>query len=163
MINGLSPGGLILNLSWLFPATLLLHLIEEYWGGTALSNSPDKMRGVNLAPAQFLALTGFGLALMIAGIILALRFGFPQLLLVILGIFVLINGLSHTLTSVLKAEYNPGVISGLLIWIPLGVVTLIGLKDSMTGHRYWMGTAIGIGIHAVVSTLARSWDKLFKA
>lgn len=155
MIKEFSSGDFIALLCWLYPVTLLLHLAEEYWAGVALADSPQKMRGVNLTPAWFLLLTGSGTALVIAGIIIAQRFGFPQMMLVILGIFVLINGISHTLTVALKAQYNPGVVTGLLLWVPLGALTLSRMKGTMIWQRYWAGIAIGIAIHAVVSILAR--------
>ena len=151
----LSPGGFVTLLCWLYPVTLLLHLAEEYWAGVALSDSPQKMRGVNLTPTRFLALTGLGTMLVVAGIVIAQRFRFPQMMLVILGIFVLINGLSHTITSMLKAQYNPGVVTGLLLWVPLGALTISGLKNTVIWQRYWTGIAIGIAIHVVVSILAR--------
>lgn len=155
MIKELSSSDFIALLCWLYPVTLLIHLAEEYWAGVALSDSPQKMRGVNLTPARFLALTGLGTVLVLAGIIIAQQFGFPQLMLAILGIFVLINGLSHTITGALKAQYNPGIVTGLLLWIPLGALTLSRLKTTMTWQRYLAGIAIGIAIHAIVSILAR--------
>ena len=141
-------------LSWLFPATLLAHITEEYWGGLAFSSSPSSMRGVNLTPAMFLLMTGLAWALMVTGIFLARKFNFPELFLVLLGTIVLINGLSHTISSIVGAEYNPGLISGLLIWIPLGGVTLALMKRRMGSRRYWLGVVAGAAIHGVVSLLA---------
>ncbi len=154
-MDKLSSNDFIVLLCWLYPTTLLAHLAEEYWAGVVLADSPQKMRGVNLTPRRFLALTGLGTVLVLAGIVIAQRFHFPQLMLIILGTFVLINGLSHTITGALKAEYNPGVVTGLLLWIPLGALTLLCLKSNMLWQRYWTGIAIGIAIHAVVSALAR--------
>ncbi len=155
MIKDISSVNLVALLCWLYPLTLVAHLAEEYFGGVRLADSPQTMKGVNLTRAQFLALTGFGVVLVLIGIILARSFGFTQLLLVILGTFILINGTSHAITSWLKAEYNPGVATGLLLWIPLGAVTLVHLKSSMSGQRYWTGIVTGIAIHAIVSLLAR--------
>ncbi|MFN2453149.1 MAG: HXXEE domain-containing protein [Pyrinomonadaceae bacterium] len=144
---------------WLFPATLLVHLVEEYVGGVAFADSPRGMRGINISRPLFVILTGAGLLLVVAGVAAAQRFGFSQLMLAILGIFVLINGISHTITTTLKAEYNPGVISGLLLWIPLGAMTLVRVKGNMDGQRFWTGIALGIISHAVVSLLARGKRK----
>lgn len=156
-------GGLVTLLCWLYPATLLAHLAEEYWAGRALADSPQSIKGVNLTPARFLGLTGLGTMLVVAGIVIAQRFHFPQMMLVILGIFVLINGISHTITSMLKAQYNPGVVTGLLLWVPLGALTISRLKSTVIWQRYWTGIAIGIAIHVVVSILARGIGRVFPA
>ncbi len=154
MIKSSSFVDFIALLCWLYPLTLLAHLAEEYCGGVRLADSPHTMKGVGLTRKRFLALTGLGVVLVVIGIILARLLGFTQLLLVILGTFVLINGTSHTITSWFKATYNPGIATGLLLWIPLGAVTLVYLKNSMSWQRYWTGVMTGIAIHAIVSLLA---------
>jgi uncharacterized protein with HXXEE motif len=144
--------------SWLFPVAVLVHIIEEYWGGVAFSTSPSEMRGVSLRPAQFLTLTAIGLGLLTVGVVLAHRLKFQQWLMVCLGTIVSINGLTHTASSIFKAEYNPGLISGVLIFIPLGVVTLLGLRRAMRRRRYCAALAAGIAIHGVISLLARGGE-----
>ena len=144
--------------SWLFPVAVLVHIIEEYWGGVAFAASPSEMRGVSLRPAQFLILTAIGLGLLTVGVVLAHRLKFQQWLMVCLGTIVSINGLTHTASSVFKAEYNPGLISGVLIFIPLGVVTLLGLRRAMRRRRYYAALAAGIAIHGVISLLARGGE-----
>src|SRR5947209_13504675 len=112
---------------WLFPSTYLLHIAEEFWGGEGYSAHIAKTRGVSLTAPRFFFLTGLGCLLMIAGIVIADRFHFSQLLLVILAAVVLVNGLSHTITAARTAKYNPGLWTGILLWIPLGALTLLRL------------------------------------
>jgi Protein of unknown function with HXXEE motif len=147
---------------WLFPVTYLVHIAEEYWGGDGYSAHLANTRGVKLPPTNFLVLTGLGGVLMIVGIMLAAQFKFPQLLLVIFGALVLANGLSHTISGVSTAKYNPGLISGVLLWIPLGAITLLRLKGSMSGHRFFTALVIGVAIQVVVSLLSVSVEKLFR-
>lgn len=139
---------------WLFPATYLVHIAEEYWGGEGYSAYLARMRGATLPPTKFLIMNGIALVLMVAGIFVSRRFKFPQLLLVCLGTIVLVNGLSHTINGLVTAAYNPGLISGMLIWIPLGTVSLLRLKGSMRTRRYLTGMVIGISVHGVVTLLA---------
>ena len=148
---------------WLFPFTYLIHIAEEYWGGGGYSAHLSKTKGVDLTRARFLLMTAIGLVLLIVGIPLAQMFRFPQLLLVILGTVVLVNGISHGVSSLVKASYNPGLISGILIWIPLGVITLAQLRDRMSTIRFLTALAIGLAIQAVVSVLSLRGGKLFKA
>lgn len=140
---------------WLFPLTLVIHIAEEYWGGMSLASPTSaQMKGVNLSPTNFLLLTGLATALMVLGIILARRFRFTEWLLVCLGTIIVVNGLSHTISTIARAEYNPGVVSGVLLWIPLGAATLVRLKARMSRNRYWSAMLVGLAIHAIVSFIA---------
>ena len=147
---------------WLFPATYVVHIVEEYWGGGGFSEYSARAKGIHFSPRRFLLLTGLGGVLIVAGIVIAQNLKFPQLLLVILGTIVLLNGLSHSISSVLKAEYNPGLISGIVLWIPLGAATLFLLQETMTGRRYATAVLGGVAIHVIVSWLALRGEKVQK-
>ena len=143
-------------LLWLIPATYVLHIAEEYWGGEGFPAYIARTRGAHLTPSRFLLMNGIGCALMLLGVWLAHRYKFKQWLLVCLGMVAMGNGLSHTVNSILTREYNPGVVTVLLIWIPLGVVSLIYAKRKLAGRKFWVALAIGIGILLVVALLALS-------
>jgi hypothetical protein len=145
---------------WLFPATYLAHIAEEYWGGGGFSVHLARSKGIRLTPARFLALTGAGWVLMVAGILLSHALKFPQLLLVVLATVVLINGLWHALGSVTEGGYTPGLITGVLVWAPLGAVTLFVLRGSMGGRRYLAGLAVGVAVHVVVTWLASRGEEV---
>jgi uncharacterized membrane protein len=132
---------------WLFAPAYLLHAIEELRGVGAL-------HGINLSLTAYVALSSAALLLMIFGIAVAQRFGFPQLLGVCLGTVSFVNGLSHIFNSVVTAGYNAGVISGTLIFIPLGLATLVGLRNSMSWLRYIAGIALGLAIQVIATILA---------
>jgi hypothetical protein len=145
---------------WLFPITYLLHVAEEYWGGEGYSTYLLRLRGVQLSPTRFLLVQSVGLALMIVGIILARRLHFPNLMSGILGSVVLVNGLTHTILSIGYAEYVPGLITSTLLWIPLGIATLLRSKRTMREARYWLCVALGVGINVIielVTTKAGQW------
>jgi hypothetical protein len=139
--------------SWLFPVTYLIHIAEEYWGGGGYSAYLLRLRGVHLSPARFLLVQSIGVILVVAGIMLARRFNFPHMMLVILGAVVLVNGLTHTLTSIRYLTYGPGLITSILIWMPLGLATLVRFKGSVSKQRYWLAVAIGTAINGVVAVV----------
>lgn len=149
-------------LAWLFPLTYLIHVAEEYLAGVALATSPSKIRGANLTPAQFLTINGVGVLLMIAGMFISRRLKFRSWLIVCLGMVVLVNGLFHVAAGLRIAEYNPGLISGLSIWIPLGIITLICLKKRVRPGRYWAALAIGIIINVIVLVIALGGRRLIE-
>ena len=148
---------------WLFPFTYLLHIAEEYWGGGGYSAYLSRTKGVDLTARRFLFMTGAGLVLMIVGIPLAYTFRFPQLLMIILGTVFLVNGVSHTISGMVTAKYNPGLLSGMLIWIPLGILTLVQLTGRMSAARYLTAVAVGVGIQVIVSLLSLKGGRLFRA
>ncbi len=139
--------------SWLFPLTYLIHIAEEFYGGGGYSAYLERLRGVEMSPTKFLVGQAIGLALIVFGILIARRLGFPRQLLVILGTVVLFNGLSHLATSAYYREYGPGLISGVVIWIPFGIATLMRFKSSMRPVRYWLYVAIGVAINAVIALI----------
>lgn len=139
--------------SWLFPLTYLMHVAEEYWGGGGYSAYLLQLRGVHLSPTRFLVAQSIGVVLMIMGIMLARRLRFLNMMLVILGSLVLANGLTHTITSIGHWGYGPGLINSILIWIPLGLATLVRFKGSVSDRKYWVGVAIGVGMNGAIAVL----------
>ncbi len=149
-------GGSVLLWSWLLPLAYLIHIAEEYAGGGGYSAYMARVRGVNISNVRFLFLQSIGFGLMLLGIFLARRLRFLEWMLVCLGMVEAANGLSHTATAISSGSYNPGVVTGLLIFIPLGVIVAAQLKRRMSLGRYVSAALVGLGIQAVVSLLALS-------
>jgi Protein of unknown function with HXXEE motif len=139
----------------------VLHVAEEYWGGEGYSAYLLRLRGIQLSPWRFLLVQAIGLVLMIVGIILARRLQFPKQLNVILGAVVLVNGLTHTILSLLYTEYIPGLITSILLWIPLGIATLGGLRSTMREPRYWLCVALGIAINGIIELVTSKAGQVF--
>ena len=132
---------------WLFPLTYLLHVIEEVSGVGAL-------HGINLSLQVFLILSTAAWLLMTCGVVLAQRFGFPQFMGVCLGTTFFLNGLAHIVRSLVFGGYDAGVISGTIVFIPLGLVTLITLRNNMRRRRYIVGVVLGVVIQTIATILA---------
>ena len=144
------PLGFVDLWSWLFPLTYLIHVAEEYWGGEGYPAYILRVRGVHLSTTRFLVAQTLGTVLMAAGVILARRLNFPHLMVIIMASIVLVNGLTHTATSLTNGSYGPGVLSSALIWIPLSIVSLILFKKDVSTKRYLIGVAIGLGVNVLV-------------
>jgi len=132
---------------WLFLLVYPLHIIEEIRGVGAF-------RGINLSLKQFFILSGAGCLLLAVGILLAQRFRFPQLLEIVFGTVFLLNGLSHIINCVVIRGYDAGVITGTLILMPLGVTSLIRLRNSMRWLRYSAGVGLGLVVEGIITVLA---------
>ncbi len=132
---------------WLFPPAYLLHIIEEYRGVGAL-------HGINLSSTQFLVLSAAAWLLMIIGIVLSRKYRFSHLVGVCLGTVFLLNAFSHIINSLVITGYDAGVISGTVIFIPLGIATLISLRNKMSRLRYGAGIALGLVIQGIATIVA---------
>ena len=136
--------------SWLFPITYLIHIAEEYWCGEGYPAYILRVRGVHLSSTRFWVAQTIGTVLMAAGILLARRLNFPHLMVIIMASIVLVNSLTHTGTGVSNGGYNPGILSSILIWIPLSIFSLVYFKKDMSRKRYLIGIAIGVGVNVLV-------------
>ena len=145
---------------WLFPITYLIHIAEEYWVGEGYPAYILRLRGVHMSTFDFLVAQGVGVVLVTIGVILSRYFKFPQMMLIILGAIVLVNGITHTVTALSIMEYGPGLWSSIFIWMPLGLFTLIRFKKANSTKRYWIAVAIGVGVNVVVGILTMRGAKV---
>ena len=145
---------------WLFPMTYVVHIAEEYWGGEGYSAYLLRLRGVQLSPTRFLAVQAMDFALVVAGVVISRQLKFPEYMMIILGALVLSNGITHTITALWDGGYGPGLLSSVLLWIPLGVVTLLRMYGHVSHGRLATGVAIGFGINGIVALVALRGGRL---
>ena len=149
-----SPSAAAINFwLWVFPITYLIHIAEEYWGGEGYPAYILRLRGVHMSTTRFLVAQGVGFVMVTIGVILARHFKFPQMMLVILGSVVLVNGITHTVTALTIMSYGPGLWSSIFVWMPLGIFTLLRFRRGVSTKKYWIAIAIGVGINVVVGIL----------
>jgi len=60
----------------------------------------------------------------------------------------IVNAISHIATALRFGGYNPGLLTSLLVFLPLGVGSL--WRISATGAQHALGLAISLGLHAVI-------------
>ena len=146
--------------SWLFPLTYLIHIAEEYWGGEGYPAYLFRVRGVHLSSNRFWMVQALGTVLMIAGVILARRLNFSHTMVIIMATIVLVNGLTHIATSLSNGAYGPGLVSSILIWLPLGIYSLIHFMNEVSRRRYWTAIAIGVAVNLVVFVITMRGGRL---
>src|SRR6266849_3697169 len=132
---------------WLFVLVYPLHILEEI-RGVGVSH------GINLSLKQFFILSAAACLLMVGGILLSIRFRFPQLLEIFFGTVFVLNALSHITNCIIIRGYDAGVITGTLIFIPLGVTSLIRLRPSMRWPRYLAAVGLGFVTQVIIILLA---------
>lgn len=139
--------------SWIFPLTYLIHVSEEYWVGEGYSAYIFRVRSVHMSPARFLAAQSIGFFLVTLAVILARQLNFPQTMLLILGTIVMINGLTHSFTSITTHSYGPGLYSSVLLWLPLGLITLLIFRRAVSTKRYLMCIGIGVLVNVLIGVI----------
>lgn len=137
----------------LFPVTYLFHIAEEFWGGEGYPAYLLRAHGIHFSATRFVILQTIGIILILLGILIARRLNFPHLLLVILATVFLKNALIHIIRSAFAVEYQPGLVTSVLLWLPLGLGTLLHFRRSMRARRYVLGLAIGLAISVAIEMI----------
>lgn len=137
----------------LFPLTYCGHIAEEYWGGETFYGWVSRLWGVDFTREEFLTLNAIGLVVMIAGVLVSnvtpVRFPIAAF-----GFITIFNGTLHAVASVFTQSYSPGTISGVLVWIPLGMYALRRCSQSLSRQAFYGGIAGGVLAHAIISAVA---------
>jgi hypothetical protein len=138
----------LLGRPWLFPAAYLLHIVEET-RGVGVPN------GFKLTMTQFFVYSGAAWALMVVGVWLGRRHGFSQFMQLCLGSVFLVNGFTHLFKSARFGVLDAGVVTGTLLFVPLGALALGALWGAMGRRRYFVGVGLGLLMQAVATILSQ--------
>jgi hypothetical protein len=135
-------------LGLLLPVTFAAHVAEEYWGGFPAWASAHT--GLALTEPAFLSLNFLFFGVMAAGVVAALLVGPAQWLLIPLGTAVLINGIAHLAASIITWSYSPGVVTGVLLWVPLGLSIIRAARAVWPKPTVLAGVLTGVVLHVLV-------------
>lgn len=134
------------SLAWLFPATYAVHIAEEHFGGFPgwFSRTFD----ANLTVAGFIAINTVGFAVIFMAAMGARARPELRGLLPALATAVMVNGSLHVILGALTRSYSPGAVSGLLLWVPLGALTLHACRSALPRTTFWTGVLAGLALQA---------------
>ena len=65
-----------------------------------------------------------------------------------------LNGLLHAVATAAFSTYSPGTITGLLVFVPLGSVTLFSMSRRLPRRQFVLATLGGVAFHAFVLFIA---------
>lgn len=133
---------------WLFPASYFLHVAEEYLAGFPAWAA--QFGATQLSDREFLALHVATLVLVSLCAFLAHRFQWLGWLAVGLATVFLLNASAHLLGTILTHTYSPGLATALILWVPLGIVTLKRDSASMSAGSFVLGLLAGTAAHTFV-------------
>lgn len=153
MIESPRPPTLVARWVWLFPATYLVHIAEEYWAGEQFFNWFSRVAEASLTANEFLGLNGVGLVAMTLATGVAAKRQYAVVVLV-LSTVVLINAVLHAALSLLTRSYSPGAVSGMVLWLPLALIAIRRHHPHVPPARKIAAVVIGIAVHTLVTALA---------
>lgn len=135
-----------INPVWLFPATYILHLCEEYFAGGGFPLWAQRTLRLQFSDAEFVAWNAVALALMCLGAWLVSRDPRFRFIEIAVAVAVLGNVAAHVLGSVTTRTYSPGLFTGIVLWMPVGVHRLQRAWAASTRKGRVAGMYIGVSV-----------------
>jgi hypothetical protein len=139
-------------LVWLLVAAYAAHIVEEWLGGF-----PEWLRLVGGAPLPrnaFIVINAIAMAAIIAATRAATRRDSLGWLAIAVAALLFVNGVLHILGSVATGAYSPGLVTGVIFYLPLGQLSLMRAWQQAPDGFFARGVLTGLGVHALVSLLA---------
>jgi hypothetical protein len=136
--------------AWFLPAAYAAHVIEEAFAGGGFMSWMYAGGGVRLSLTAFLGLNAAGVILLCLAAWAARRtkaYGWP---LASGAAIVFVNGIWHAAICAMTRSYIPGVLTGLVVYIPVGVVVLFRMRRMLSPRLFASAIAVGFVIHGVV-------------
>lgn len=136
----------------LLPVALFVHVVEEWFGG--FPEWTIHIMGDPIAPERFLLINGIGLVLFSGCALTAVRDREAAWLGVVMAGLLGLNALLHVGGSLIYGGYAPGVVTGVVLYVPLSGLVLWQSRGQMP-ERVFAGSVLGgVGLHALVTLLA---------
>ena len=154
IFSGVRSGDLAPRASVLLPVAYLAHLGEEWWGGAGFSAWTQSTLGAGVSPGRFVLINAIAWPLLTFGIIAALRRRNFAWFAATFAALVTLNGLLHLFATAAFSTYSPGVVTGLLLYIPLGGFVLLAMSRSLPPAVFGGAILAGAALHALVAVAA---------
>ena len=142
------------HIAWFLPAAYLLHLIEEYFGGEGFYSWFSSLLNVDLSSLDFIVINSFGFTITLIIVILYNLNKVSNFLIAALGSLFFINGIIHLLASIFTASYSPGIITGIIIYLPLGVLVFKKIFPLLPEDQRILSFIAGVAVQIIVALIA---------
>lgn len=136
---------------WLFPATMIIHVAEEALTGETFPRWISRVTGLDLSLREFLTFNAIAFGVVLLGTLLALRLRRGGWAVAALGTAFLTNVFFHVAGTFATGTRSPGVVSAILLWLPLGTYALVWTWRNARRRELALGVAIGFAAHSLVS------------
>jgi Protein of unknown function with HXXEE motif len=148
-----SCDGLAARWLWLFPMTYTVHIAEEGLAGERFYRWIHRVVGRELSGRVFITLNLLYLSAMAAAVQRA-RMRRSEWIVPALGLITTANGFGHLVGSLATRSYSPGLVSGMTMWMPLGIVALQRSRRFLPRKAWLRGVMGGFVIAGGVAVIA---------
>lgn len=138
----------------LLPIALLLHQLEEWFGGFV--PWAGEVVGLGITAEQFLTVNVIGLLVITGGILAAAYSPGAAWVAVAIASLMGLNAVVHALLTLGYGVYSPGAVTGLVLYIPLSVGVVRALAGQLTGPVLVGSVVFGVLLHALATLVALS-------
>ena len=139
-------------LVWLFPLAYALHVMEEWLGG--FPEWLALITGDGISRQTFVAINTIAFAAMLVAVRAATKREEHGWLAIAIATLTLVNGLLHILGTLFTGTYSPGLVTGIILYLPLGQLALLRAWHQADRRLVVRGIVVGLAAHAAVSITA---------
>ena len=143
----------------LLPGAYLVHLAEEIWGGHGFVRWAAAHLSAAFSQPDFLLINATAWPLMfVASLAAVLRPALRWAILTVAAIL-LINGTLHLGATMVTGTYSPGLVSGVLLYLPLGVLAVRRVGRDLRKTTVVMAMALAVALHGLVVVVGFVLDR----
>ena len=135
-------------------ASYLLHIAQELWAGEGFSAWTARLVGSRVGTTDFLVINGICWPLFTVLTLLGILRPRLAWLPTAFAALVTVNAGLHTLGTLATSAYSPGLVTGLVLYLPIGITTLSYGRRVLPARSFQLGVVTGIVTHAVVILIA---------
>jgi hypothetical protein len=139
-------------LLWLFVPAYMTHVVEEWFGG--FTTWAARFAGRPIPGDAFLVINGIALLLLIAAIRASSRDQASGWMAIAIATIALVNTASHLAGAIYTQSYSPGLVSAVILYVPLGSLTMVRASDQAPSTQLSRGIVAGMALHALVFVVA---------
>ena len=146
------------GLLWPFAPAYAIHVAEEWFAG--FPGWAARMTGRPIPGTAFILINAVAMVLLLAAIRAATRDERHGWMAVGIATIVLVNTAAHAAGAVLTQSYAPGLISAVVLYVPLGSLAMVRALDHAPRAQLARGVVAGLIIHAIVVIAALASARL---
>ena len=146
------------GLLWLFAPAYATHVAEEWFAG--FPSWAARITGRPIPGMAFIVINAVAAVLLVAAVRAAVRDERRGWMAVGIATIFLINTAAHAAGAVMTQSYAPGLISAVVLYVPLGSLTMVRAFDQAPRPQLARGILAGLLIHAIVVILALASTRL---
>ena len=140
---------------WLFAVVYGLHLLDEYFVPPGLPQWSTE-RGFHFTTQLWLSVSIISFSIFSASVWLVARRAWPPWVLVALAVHITLHALAHLGASAWALSFSPGLLSGLILALPLAVWTFRWAQHALSRKALLLSAILG------AATFQAPWDVLVR-